>query len=237
MQGCWGCQTSESGKDKRYEEREEERQEDIKCIRYLNMNRLENKELPQPHAYMLYRYMDISNCQLSSSICNPLDTRNAHWINNDQFDPTVHEFHCGPGCKVPPEMVERPGERKWERFGRKKQEVTEPRENSPPPRLALTEHQTRQLRQQYAPSPFYVQECSELDAAHSSYCKHHERCEHMERQIEHMWEGISLNVRQTKQREGIQRPFALQGGGRVEPTDGQPTKNEWDRGPDFYAPP
>lgn len=61
------------------------------------MNLLEDKALPHRHVFMLYCYMDKTNCDLCNSICNTLDVRDKHWRNDDFFDPFVHELWCGIG--------------------------------------------------------------------------------------------------------------------------------------------
>lgn len=45
----------------------------------------------------LYRYMDISCCDLCTSICDTLEARNRHWLGKGFFDPLLHDTRCRSG--------------------------------------------------------------------------------------------------------------------------------------------
>lgn len=201
-------------------------QRDIDCIRQLKMHQLEDKELPDYHVLMLYRYMDISRCRLCTAIYDTLQARNQHWIANDLFDPLVHEFKCGltsecrtnkaqggstKGNSTKSSNLPRSKARSYSISTQGSFKAPCDREHVIKHRLALAEKEVKQLRRQYAPSPFYARASRHLDPEHDAYCQGQLQCQHLNQRLEHMWEKVATTVKHSAQTEEHSSPGCNQG--------------------------
>lgn len=146
---CWGCKDPARGSQRLTAEQQDpaSRRKDFESIQHLKNNRLENSGLVNKHVFLLYRFMDISNCDHCRSICHTLDTRHEHWSSDKFFHPFAPSNEAC-GSKPVAEAVVQP----WGQGG-----VFQEQEAP-----AMTEQQAKQ----YAASSICLQECITPDIAH-----------------------------------------------------------------------